>query len=130
MSMVVSEWYKLPYGAVISVKEGAKVDAGAVVAAWDPHTHPIIADRAGVVRYQAFEDGITVKRQVDELTGLANFEIIDEKDRPAAGKDLKPVSSSTPRVLPLLMNQSLTFCCQVVHLCLLKMVRTSKRVQL
>jgi DNA-directed RNA polymerase subunit beta' len=42
------------------------------------------------VRYQAFEDGITVKRQVDELTGLANYEIIDEKDRPAAGKDLKP----------------------------------------
>ena len=39
---------------------------------------------------QAFEDGITVKRQVDELTGLANYEIIDEKDRPAAGKDLKP----------------------------------------
>jgi len=84
------EWYKLPYGALISVKEGAKVDAGAVVATWDPHTHPIITDRAGVVRYQAFEDGITVKRQVDELTGLANYEIIDEKDRPAAGKDLKP----------------------------------------
>ena len=40
---------------------------------WDPHTHPIIADRAGIVRYQAFEDGITVKRQVDELTGLANY---------------------------------------------------------
>ena len=84
------EWYKLPYGAVISAKEGAEVDAGAVVATWDPHTHPIIADRAGIVRYQAFEDGITVKRQVDELTGLANYEIIDEKDRPAAGKDLKP----------------------------------------
>ena len=49
------EWYKLPYGAVI---KGATVDAGAVVATWDPHTHPIIADRAGIVRYQAFEDGI------------------------------------------------------------------------
>ena len=91
MSMAVSaSGYKLPYGALISVQEGAKVDAGAVVATWDPHTHPIIADRAGVIRYQAFEDGITVKRQVDELTGLANYEIIDEKDRPAAGKDLKP----------------------------------------
>lgn len=84
------EWYKLPYGAVISVKEGAKVDAGSVVATWDPHTHPIIADRAGVIRYQGFEDGITVKRQMDELTGLASYEVIDEKDRPAAGKDLKP----------------------------------------
>ena len=69
------EWYKLPYGAVISVQEGAKVDAGAVVATWDPHTHPIIADRAGLVRYQAFEDGITVKRQVDELTGLSLIHI-------------------------------------------------------
>ena len=84
------ERYKVPYGAVIKVGDDSPVAAGDVVATWDPHTHPIIADRAGVVRYQAFEDGITVKRQVDELTGLANYEIIDEKDRPAAGKDLKP----------------------------------------
>ncbi|NBS12437.1 MAG: DNA-directed RNA polymerase subunit beta', partial [Gammaproteobacteria bacterium] len=83
------ESYKLPYGALITVREGQTVDAGTVVASWDPHTHPIIADRAGIVRYQSFEDGITVKRQTDELTGLASFEIIDEKDRPAAGKDLK-----------------------------------------
>ena len=72
------------------MREGQTVSAGTVVATWDPHTHPIIADRAGIVRYQGFEDGITVKRQTDELTGLASFEIIDEKDRPAAGKDLKP----------------------------------------
>ena len=83
------ESYKLPYGALITVREGQKVEAGTVVASWDPHTHPIIADRAGIVRYQSFEDGITVKRQTDDLTGLASFEIIDEKDRPAAGKDLK-----------------------------------------
>ena len=83
------EWYKLPYGAVISVQEAQR----STRVRWlqpGTRTHPIIADRAGVVRYQAFEDGITVKRQVDELTGLANYEIIDEKDRPAAGKDLKP----------------------------------------
>ena len=73
------EWYKLPYGAVISAKEGAEVDAGAVVATWDPHTHPIIADRAGIVRYQAFEDGITVKRQVDELTGLPTTKSLTRK---------------------------------------------------
>jgi len=84
------ESYKLPYGSVITVREGASVDAGSVVASWDPHTHPIIADRAGLIRYQGFEDGITVKRQVDDLTGLASYEVIDDKDRPAAGKDLKP----------------------------------------
>ncbi|MGN8602321.1 UNVERIFIED_CONTAM: hypothetical protein LI959_09510, partial [Campylobacter jejuni] len=36
------------------------------------------------------EDGITVRHQTDELTGLTNIEILDPKDRPAAGKDLRP----------------------------------------
>ena len=84
------ESYKLPYGAIISVKAGSLVESGAIVATWDPHTHPIITDKAGRVRFQGFEDGITVKRQTDELTGLASFQIIAETDRPAASKDLKP----------------------------------------
>jgi DNA-directed RNA polymerase subunit beta' len=36
------------------------------------------------------EDGITVRHQTDELTGLTNIEIMDPKDRPAAGKDCAP----------------------------------------
>ena len=85
------ERYKIPYGTVLNVKEGAKVDAGQVVANWDPHTHPIVTEMAGRVLFHDMEDGITVKHQVDELTGLTNIQVIDPKDRPAAGKDMRPM---------------------------------------
>lgn len=84
------ERYKLPYGAVISATEGQQVDAGAVVAKWDPHTHPIVSETTGIVRFVGMEAGITIKRQTDELTGLSNIEVMDPQERPAAGKDIRP----------------------------------------
>ena len=85
------EHYKLPYGAVISAKDGATVQAGQKVAAWDPHTHPIVAEVAGKMEFVGMEEGITINRQTDDLTGLSNIEVIDPKDRPAAGKDIRPM---------------------------------------
>src|SRR5699024_3180081 len=84
------ERYKLPYGAVISVQEGDVVDAGAVIAKWDPHTHPIVTETTGIVQSVGMEAGITIKRQTDELTGLSNIEVMDPQERPAAGKDIRP----------------------------------------
>ncbi|WP_342631769.1 DNA-directed RNA polymerase subunit beta' [Marinobacter alkaliphilus] len=84
------EWYKLPYGAVLSVKNGDVVEAGVVVAKWDPHTHPIIAEAKGTAKFVNMEEGITVRTQADELTGLSTMEVIDPKERPAAGKDIRP----------------------------------------
>ncbi|AYN96022.1 MULTISPECIES: DNA-directed RNA polymerase subunit beta' [Pseudomonas] len=84
------ERYRLPYGAVISVKEGDKVEPGAVVAKWDPHTHPIVTEMDGTVAFVGMEEGITIKRQTDELTGLTNIEVLDIKDRPSSGKDIRP----------------------------------------
>ncbi|KAA1170473.1 DNA-directed RNA polymerase subunit beta' [Marinobacter salinexigens] len=84
------EWYKLPYGAVLSVKHGDAVEAGVVVAKWDPHTHPIIAEAAGTAKFVNMDQGITVRTQTDELTGLSTMEVIDPKERPAAGKDIRP----------------------------------------
>ena len=85
------EHYKLPYGAVISAKDGATVQARPKVAAWDPHTHPIVAEVAGKMEFVGMEEGITINRQTDDLTGLSNIEVIDPKDRPAAGKDIRPM---------------------------------------
>ena len=85
------ERYKLPYGAVIKVKDGSKVEPGQVVAQWDPHTHPVITELAGRITFGEFEEGITVKQTTDDLTGLTNYEIIDPKDRPSSGKDKRPV---------------------------------------
>ena len=85
------ERYKVPYGALITAKEGDKVDGGQVAATWDPHTHPIIAEVEGKIQFGDMEEGITVNYQTDELTGLTMIEMIDAKDRPSAGKDLRPV---------------------------------------
>ncbi len=84
------ERYKIPYGAAISVEDGATVDGGAIVAKWDPHTHPIVTEVKGKVAFSGFEEGLSVRRQTDELTGLSSIEVIDPAERPAAGKDLKP----------------------------------------
>ena len=85
------ERYKIPYGALLTIKEGSKVKAGQAIATWDPHTHPIVTEVAGRVTFHGLEDGISVKHQTDELTGLSNIEVMDPKDRPAAGKDLRPM---------------------------------------
>ncbi|MDD7804582.1 MAG: DNA-directed RNA polymerase subunit beta' [Endozoicomonas sp. (ex Botrylloides leachii)] len=84
------ERYKLPYGAVLSVKDGDEVKGGDIVAKWDPHTHPIVTEVAGTAKFIGMEEGITVKTQTDELTGLSNIEVMDPKDRPASGKDVRP----------------------------------------
>ncbi len=85
------ERYKVPYGAVIKSKDGDAVEAGAIIANWDPHTHPIVTEVAGRIQFAGLEDGITVKRQADELTGLTTIEVLDIKDRPQAGKDIRPM---------------------------------------
>ncbi|MCP5178739.1 MAG: DNA-directed RNA polymerase subunit beta' [Pseudomonadales bacterium] len=84
------ERYRLPYGAVISVGDHQHVDAGQVIAQWDPHTHPIITEVAGMVVLDDMEEGLSINRQTDELTGLTNIGVMDPKDRPTAGKDLRP----------------------------------------
>jgi DNA-directed RNA polymerase subunit beta' len=87
------ERYKLPYGALIKVGDHAKVAAGDVVATWDPHTHPIITEVAGTVKFSGMEEGITIRRQTDELTGLSSISVLDAGERPAAGKDIRPAVS-------------------------------------
>jgi DNA-directed RNA polymerase subunit beta' len=85
------ERYKVPYGAVISVNEGESVDGGQIVASWDPHTHPIVVELAGKVRFVDFVEGVTVQRQTDEITGLTSLVVTDPKQRGSAGKDLRPM---------------------------------------
>ena len=85
------ERYKIPYGAVVHVQEGGAVKAKDKIADWDPHTHPIITEQSGRVIFVDFEEGITVNRNTDPLTGLTFFEMIDEAERSAAAKGLKPM---------------------------------------
>ena len=84
------ERYKLPYGALVTVGKKVKVEAGQVVATWDPHTHPIVSEVAGKIAFAAMEEGITVREQTDEITGLSSISIIDPAERAASAKELRP----------------------------------------
>ena len=84
------ERYKVPYGAVIEQKDGSAVTAGQFVSKWDPHTHPIVSEVAGVIHFVDFLDGITVLEQVDDLTGLASSVVTDPKRRGTMAKDMRP----------------------------------------
>jgi DNA-directed RNA polymerase subunit beta' len=85
------ERYKVPYGANIRAADGEQVDGGQMVANWDPHTHPVITEVAGKVQFVEFADGVSVQSQVDDVTGLSSLAIIDPKQRPTAGKDMRPM---------------------------------------
>ena len=84
------ERYKLPYGAVITLSKKAEVNAGDIVATWDPHTHPIVSEVAGKVAFEAMEEGITIREQTDEITGLSSISVIDPAERASSAKELRP----------------------------------------
>ncbi|QWD60174.1 DNA-directed RNA polymerase subunit beta' [Polynucleobacter sp. MWH-UH35A] len=85
------ERHKVPYGATLLLKEDAAVKAGASLATWDPLTRPIISEYAGIARFDNVEEGVTVAKQVDEVTGLSTLVVIDGKRRSAASKGVRPV---------------------------------------
>ncbi|MFZ6675867.1 DNA-directed RNA polymerase subunit beta' [Undibacterium sp. Xuan67W] len=85
------ERHKVPYGATLIVKDGLVIKAGTALATWDPLTRPIITEYTGTVKFENVEEGVTVAKQVDEVTGLSTLVAIDAKRRgSAAGKTLRP----------------------------------------
>ncbi len=84
------ERHKVPYGATLTVTDGKAVKAGQTLATWDPHTRPIITEYAGRVKFENVEEGVTVAKQVDEVTGLSSLVVIDPKQRAGQSKGLRP----------------------------------------
>ncbi|KMN76237.1 DNA-directed RNA polymerase subunit beta' [Chromobacterium alkanivorans] len=86
------ERHKVPYGATLMVTDGLQIKAGAVLATWDPHTRPIITEYAGRVKFENVEEGNTVAKQTDEVTGLSTLVVIDPKRRAGSqSKMLRPL---------------------------------------
>ena len=83
------ERHKVPYGAVLGVKADQTIKSGAILANWDPLTRPIITEFAGKAHFENVEEGLTVAKQVDEVTGLSTMVVIDPKRRGAA-KVIRP----------------------------------------
>jgi len=75
------ERHKVPYGAILTVKADQAIKAGAILANWDPLTRPIITEFAGKVQFENVEEGLTVAKQLDEVTGLSTLVVIDPKRR-------------------------------------------------
>jgi DNA-directed RNA polymerase subunit beta' len=85
------ERHKVPYGANLLVKDGDAVKAGQILASWDPHTRPIITEYSGRVKFENVEEGVTVARQIDEVTGLSTLVVVDPKRRGGTqAKGLRP----------------------------------------
>src|SRR5699024_10815882 len=81
-----TERYKIPYGAHLHVSEGDSIEVGQRLADWDPYTHPIVSEVAGRVKFEEFIDGVTVERDVDEITGVSTLVVTEPKARSAGSK--------------------------------------------
>ena len=86
----IVEQYKVPYGAVLEVANASDLEDGVKIASWDPYTRPIISETSGKIKFSDIEDGVTVREQLDPLTGLSSIEIIEVADRTSAGRDMTP----------------------------------------
>ena len=85
------ERHKIPYGATLLVDDGLQVKAGPVLATWDPHTRPIVTEYAGTVKFEHVEEGATVAKQIDDVTGLSTLVVIDPKrGTKSQAKGLRP----------------------------------------
>ncbi len=85
------ERHKVPYGSTLLVEDGLQAKAGTQLATWDPHTRPIVTEYAGHVKFENVEEGVTVAKQIDEVTGLSTLVVIDPKRRGTSStKGLRP----------------------------------------
>jgi DNA-directed RNA polymerase subunit beta' len=85
------ERHKVPYGATLLARDGETIKPGQVLATWDPHTRPIITEYAGRVKFENVEEGVTVAKQIDEVTGLSTLVVVDPKRRSSAQvRSLRP----------------------------------------
>ncbi|MDO4904140.1 MAG: DNA-directed RNA polymerase subunit beta' [Lautropia sp.] len=84
------ERHKIPYGATLNVHDGQSLTAGSQLANWDPVTRPIISEYSGTVKFENVEEGVTVAKQIDEVTGLSTQVVIDAKRRSATSKNVRP----------------------------------------
>ncbi|MCF6436397.1 MULTISPECIES: DNA-directed RNA polymerase subunit beta' [Pseudoalteromonas] len=82
------ERYKVPYGAVLTVQDGAEVKGNDIVATWDPHSHPIIIEHESKISFSDIDDSNT-EAQTDELTGLTRVVV----------KDLSKVNAKEPKLI-------------------------------
>ena len=79
------EKYPVVYGAKIKVKDGGKVEVGQKIVEWDPYSLTILTEVGGKIAFGDISEGVTMKEEVDEVTGLSRKVVIEQ-----AGTNLRP----------------------------------------
>jgi DNA-directed RNA polymerase subunit beta' len=72
--------YQIVYGATLKVSDGQRVEEGQELAEWDPFTFAILTEDAGTVHFKDLVEGVTVREEVDEVTGLSHLVVVDSPD--------------------------------------------------
>ncbi|MDC3181246.1 DNA-directed RNA polymerase subunit beta' [Gammaproteobacteria bacterium] len=80
------EKYPIAYGAKIMFSDGEEIIAGSVLAEWDPYTHSIISEVSGYIKLHDMVEGVTVSRQVDEMTGLSSIVVLPTDQKSSSQK--------------------------------------------
>ena len=73
--------FQVPLGANLAVEDGTEVKRDTLLFTWDPYTTPIIADQAGTVRFRDIVDDETIREEFDELTGLRQRVIVEDREK-------------------------------------------------
>ncbi|MFN0158499.1 MAG: DNA-directed RNA polymerase subunit beta' [Bacteroidota bacterium] len=73
--------YDVPYGAILLVRDGAKVTKGEIIYEWDPYNAVIISEHPGIVKYQDLKENVTYREEPDEQTGHIQKVVVDSRDR-------------------------------------------------
>ncbi|MBL4787523.1 MAG: DNA-directed RNA polymerase subunit beta', partial [Kordiimonadaceae bacterium] len=85
------EVHKVSYGSKVWVDDGAKIARGDKINEWDPYSEPILTEVGGVVQLLDLIDGVSVREETDEETGITSKVIVDWRSS-AKGGDLQPVA--------------------------------------
>ncbi len=70
-----------PYGAVLKVSDGDEVEANQALYEWDPYNNVILTDRPGKIRFSDITEGVTMREEFDETTGMSARGIVEQRDR-------------------------------------------------
>ncbi len=84
------ERHKVPYGATLLANDAQVVKAGMVMATWDPHNRPIISEYDGVAKFENVVEGVSVAKQIDDVTGLSTLVVTESKQKVGQSKGLRP----------------------------------------
>ena len=70
-----------PYGAVLKVGDGEEVETGQALYEWDPYSNVILTDRPGKIKFIDIIEGVTMREEFDETTGMSARGIVEQRDR-------------------------------------------------